>query len=71
MTLTVDLDSQEKHYKRVIEQLKLDHEQEVFKLKQENFVLSAKVSKTSSHSCIKHTRINHLVKYVHQLVFMY
>lgn len=44
--VTVDLDGQEKHYKRLIEQMKIDHEKEIYKLKQENFVLSAKVSRT-------------------------
>ena len=39
----MDLAAQEKHYKQKLEQMSAQHEQELFKLKQENFVLSAKV----------------------------
>ena len=42
-SFVVDLAAQEKHYKQKLEQMSAQHEQELFKLKQENFVLSAKV----------------------------
>ena len=44
VSLKAEMDNQERDYGRKIESLRLEHEQEMFKLKQENFVLSAKVS---------------------------
>ena len=38
-----DVSATEREHSRAIEQMKIEHEQQVFKLKQDNFVLSAKV----------------------------
>ena len=41
---TAELAAAERDHKTKMEQMRVEHEQEIFKLKQENFVLSAKVS---------------------------
>lgn len=40
---SVELDAKEREHRRTVEQMKIDHEKELFDLKQENYVLSAKV----------------------------
>ena len=42
--VSVELETKEKEYERKLEKMKIDHDQEIFALKQENYVLSAKVT---------------------------
>ncbi|XP_064629139.1 centrosomal protein of 162 kDa-like [Lineus longissimus] len=43
----------EREHKRKVEEIRLDYEQQLFKLKQENFVLAAKVTDTSAQQQLK------------------